>query len=48
MAMNLSKTVSVYFLSILLGQSLMAQTNWQVQPTTIQTRWTKEVSPTNA
>jgi hypothetical protein len=46
--MNLSKTASVCFLSVVLGQGLMAQTNWQVQPTTIKTRWTKEVSPTNA
>ncbi|SHM94424.1 glycoside hydrolase family 2 protein [Chitinophaga sp. CF418] len=46
--MNLSKTASVCFLSVVLGQGLMAQTNWQVQPTTIKTRWAKEVSPTNA
>src|SRR6266699_2995099 len=25
-----------------------AQTNWQIQPVQIQTRWAKEVSPTNA
>jgi hypothetical protein len=46
--MNLFKTASVFFLSVVLGQGLMAQTNWQVQPTTIKTRWAKEVSPTNA
>lgn len=46
--MNLSKTASVCFLSVVLGQGLMAQTNWQVQPTAIKTRWAKEVSPTNA
>lgn len=43
--MNLSKTVSVCFLSVVLGQSLMAQTNWQMQPATITTRWAKEVTP---
>lgn len=46
--MNLSKTASVCFLSVVLGQGLMAQTNWQIQPTAIKTRWAKEVSPTNA
>ncbi|SDG72514.1 glycoside hydrolase family 2 protein [Chitinophaga filiformis] len=46
--MNLSKTASVCFLSVVLGQGLMAQTNWQIQPIAIKTRWAKEVSPTNA
>jgi Glycosyl hydrolases family 2/Glycosyl hydrolases family 2, sugar binding domain/Glycosyl hydrolases family 2, TIM barrel domain len=36
--------VFVLFLSI----SISAQTGWQMQPIPVQTRWAKEVSPTNA
>jgi hypothetical protein len=46
--MNLFKTASVCFLSVALTHGLMAQTEWQVQPATIKTRWAKDVSPTNA
>ncbi|WP_261387378.1 hypothetical protein [Chitinophaga pinensis] len=46
--MNLIKTASVCFLSVALGQGVMAQTGWKAQSATIKTRWAQEVSPTNA